>query len=214
MDNKDDSKNFTMLDEKLLNYIKMEIDKGHSLDGIRSALVKSGWHPEKVDHHIKHLSKKTNKIEFIILFFIIFLIIAVFFYTIIKINIKPEVPKSILEADFLCRENEYDRSIEIFKEYLLHNKPSSEIYTYLGLCFARRNQNADAILYLNKAIGLSPNDPHLYYKLAQLQCKIKDFSAAKANFNKAIELDPENLLFSQKRECASKKSLSNGTAIE
>ena len=169
MNNKDNFRNFTILDEKLLSYIKREVDRGHSLEEIRMALVKSGWHPEKVDHHIKHLSKNKNKIVFISSFLIILILIVLFFYITRSISVKSEISKLILEADLLCRENDYDKSIKLFNEYLLHNKPSSEIYTYLGLCFARRNQNTDAVLYLNKAIDLDPNNSHLYYKLAQLQ---------------------------------------------
>ena len=207
MDNKDNFRNFTILDEKLLSYIKREVDRGHSLEEIRMVLDKSGWHPEKVDNHIKHLSKNKNKIVFISSFFAILVLIVLFFYIIRSISVKSEISKLILEADILCRENDYDKSIELFNEYLLNNKPSSEIYTYLGLCFARRNQNTDAILYLNKAIDLDPSNSHLYYKLAQLQCKIKDFNAAKINFNKAMELNPKNLLFSQKKACIMNKTI-------
>src|SRR3989338_10246786 len=91
----------------------------------------------------------------------------------------------------------------MYNKYLLENEPNPDIYFYLGLCFSIRNQDADAILYFNKSLELDPRNAYTYFKLAQLQCKGKDFNSAEANFNKALELDPKNaLFFIVKQKCA------------
>ena len=59
------SHDIAMLDEKLLEYIEKELNNGHTLNEIRAALINSGWHPEKIDNHIKHFSKNKNKFSFL-----------------------------------------------------------------------------------------------------------------------------------------------------
>ena len=194
----------------LEKYILKTLKRGYTHEQIKAALVSKGHDPYHVDKYFTDIVKKLstrNKIIYITAFLAFLFIAILLFYMTQGIRTGSNAPELILEADSLCRAGNYDKSIEMYNKYLLENEPDPDVYFYLGLCFLIRNQDADAILYFNKALELDPQNAYTYFKIAQAQCKGKDFNSAEANFNKALELDPKNALFlTAKQQCAIKKA--------
>ena len=71
------------MDEKLTQYIKRNIEKGHHPDKIRQVLINAGHHPGVVEEHINHVrnihsgNKQNKKTAFIALAVIFILVLGI-----------------------------------------------------------------------------------------------------------------------------------------
>ncbi len=191
-------------------YVLKALKRGFTYDQINQSLLGEGHSQHHINEYFISIIKKLsirNKIVYAASFLAFSIIIASFAYLIQTTGIDSDVPAFPLDADFLCREGNYEESVGRFNGYLLQNEPDPDVYFYLGLCHFKNEETEDAILSFSKALELDPDNPYAYYKLAQAQCKKQDFDLAEKNFDKAMELDPKETLFpATKQRCMGKKA--------
>ena len=103
-------------------------------------------------------------------------------------------------GNFLCARNRIDESI---KEFLAAVKnplyATPEIaYTNAGICALRKQDSANAEVYLQKALQIDPLISVAAYQLAQIQFKRNEPSLAKRTIQNAVisQPTPENLWLS------------------
>ncbi len=69
--------------------------------------------------------------------------------------------------------------------------------TFMSIYWERRQDYAQAQIYILHAITLSPKDPYLYTQLGNILSKAGDLPAARSAFENAIRLAPQDALFSR-----------------
>lgn len=100
-------------------------------------------------------------------------------------------------GNFLCARNRIDESIKEFMEAVknpLYITPEIA-YTNAGICALRKQDNANAEIYLQKALQIDPLISVAAYQLALIQFKRNDFVLAKKTLQNTLisQPTPENL---------------------
>jgi len=99
---------------------------------------------------------------------------------------------------FLCQSGREDLSLKYFLSAIrnpLYGAPQKS-YTVAGVCAARKNNDRDAIEYLERALRLDSNYLSAKINLAQLRYRRGEFDQARtliAEFNRGVEPTSESL---------------------
>lgn len=103
-------------------------------------------------------------------------------------------------ADLYCLMNDFDEAISIYEEIVEDAIPRevedlmlemSDIYFKQGNKFMEEDNPNDAFEKYTKAIEYNPENPELFFALAEMNVKIKNYSEAIKYYKSAIELDPK-----------------------
>lgn len=92
-------------------------------------------------------------------------------YTVQGKKVEKNVYKAALlinESIPLIKASAYDRAVGKLKHAVLIAPEFSQSYIYLGICYARQNRMADAVVQLQKAIKCKDAPAHAYETLATL----------------------------------------------
>ena len=95
-------------------------------------------------------------------------------------------------GNFLCTTKRYDESIVQYLEAVknpLYATPNLA-YANAGICSARKNDLANAEVYLNKALAIEPLTHSAAYYLADIQFKRNDVALAKKTLQNALIASP------------------------
>lgn len=95
-------------------------------------------------------------------------------------------------GSFLCTHKRYDESITQFLEAVknpLYSTPNLA-YANAGICAARKNDNKNAEIYLNKALQIEPLTYSAAYQLAEIQFKRGDAPLAQKTLQNALIASP------------------------
>ena len=99
------------------------------------------------------------------------LIILLFFSS----SILAQDVNSIFEqASLSYEQNEYAQALIFYNEIQDLGLYSSDLYYNIGNCYYKLQQNAEAILYYEKALKLNPNDEDALFNLKLVQLQLVD----------------------------------------
>jgi tetratricopeptide (TPR) repeat protein len=88
----------------------------------------------------------------------------------------------------------------------------AQAFYHLGLCSIALEENEEAIAYLDSAIHYSPNEADFYVEKGKAYFQKGDLDSAQKQYEKALELDPENFLANQRMAFLSENT--NEAALE
>lgn len=112
------------------------------------------------------------------------------------VKLKPEFPQAHYElANTLAMH--LDRSVEAvghFETAIRQRPDYAEAYVNLGNTLAGLNRPQDAVRAFGKAVALGAEDSLVYNNIANAWFAMGDYVAALANYRKAIDLDPGNVV--------------------
>jgi tetratricopeptide (TPR) repeat protein len=77
----------------------------------------------------------------------------------------------------------------------LNNKEDGNTQYSLGLLLAEEKKYEEAVIHLNSATKLLPDNPRVHYNLGLLQDYLGDYAAAEQSLIIANDLEPDNLSF-------------------
>jgi tetratricopeptide (TPR) repeat protein len=90
---------------------------------------------------------------------------------------------------------QYDDAITKFKDALVFDPKSSEVYYFLGLSYHEKEMFKEAINEFNKAITLNPHDPEIHNSLAISYLKDSNDEDSIKELAIVYHLDSRNVLF-------------------
>ena len=88
--------------------------------------------------------------------------------------------------------NQFNEAIELTQNFLEKNKSDIDFLFVQGICCFQINNYIKSIEIFKKVILLNPAIWNAYLGLAKNYRKLNQAKIAYANFNKAIELNPNN----------------------
>lgn len=99
------------------------------------------------------------------------------------------------------REREEHTTIkpEVEEVYLEQREKEKEVYLQKAESYIHEGEYREAVLFLKKAIEVSPTDASLYYKLGKVYSKLQEDELAVKAYVKAIQLDPEKRFLKKER---------------
>jgi len=83
---------------------------------------------------------------------------------------------------------ELDRALQVDPDSILAN-------TFMGIYWERQEDYQRALIYMQRAVNLSTNDAFLFTEFGNLLAKAGDLTAARAAYERAIQLSPGDPLF-------------------
>lgn len=98
-------------------------------------------------------------------------------------------------------EENYEKAVNSYKEYMIHNPISYEGNGNLGLLYYKRDKYREAAVHFRSAAENSSGNRKstALYRLALCQVKLKERGKAMANLNESIRLNPSNAKARRKR---------------
>lgn len=113
--------------------------------------------------------------------------------------IKPNASDSAKLISLLHQANElrsrgkYEAALQLYFEILHNFGESADLLAVIASCYYHLSKYYEAVFFIEKAIGLAPDDAHLYTALGEYHAlgTLEVEQAAKA-FRKAIELNPND----------------------
>ncbi|MBI3035526.1 tetratricopeptide repeat protein [Candidatus Woesearchaeota archaeon] len=200
------------VDNPLLEYIKKELKSGSSKELIRYDLLKRGYNPNHLEFHFQlvHRRDKQKKIFAMMLIAMVLAFSLILFFK--KFLADRDYHAIIEEGIALCREGEYEKSIEKFDEAIKLNISASRGYGRKGLCLLKQGNYSDAITWLKKSEYAGTGypqgniNPNYFNNLGKAYCGAGNYGMAVAQFEKAIGLNSSNLNYHKSvGECYLKK---------
>ena len=189
------------LNDELKTYIEVQLQKGQSLNEIKSNLINLGWKPAIVENHINYYLKKPRAkpvmkpIFIFLLLFLLAILVFYFFYPKQSISLNKEINDYIDIGDRLCLEGGYQKAQQQFDKAIKLNESKARGYFYKGKCYVIMKNYSEAILQLNKALSLYRRNPAYYYYLGVGYCKSDLYDQGISNLNKAVQMNRTNINF-------------------
>ncbi len=97
-------------------------------------------------------------------------------------------------ADLLLREGKIDEALKLYLEVLNENQTSPDLMSDIGVAYLHKEDEKLCLSYLNTAIELQPDYSYRYACRAFALSHFKQIDLAIADYQKAIELDPEDAI--------------------
>lgn len=88
----------------------------------------------------------------------------------------------------------FEKAVEAYKKRTDANKEDHVAFFNLGRSYAKLDQDVSAANALRQAVRLYPEDTDYQTELGSILIKLARYQEAVAALNKALELDPENLM--------------------
>lgn len=100
---------------------------------------------------------------------------------------------SISEARKAYQEKDFKRSAEVFAS-VLEVQQSAQVYYEYAICLLQIQQKKKALLQLDKALELDPQNPFRYSSRAYVRDANGDLKGAIDDYKACIKLDPEDAI--------------------
>jgi len=81
----------------------------------------------------------------------------------------------------------------VYRQALSQNPDHPAALHYLGLIAQQTGRSDEAATLIARSIAINPADPRAHIHLGQIQIALKDTAAATRSFERALELDPDNV---------------------
>lgn len=98
------------------------------------------------------------------------------------------------KGNLAIKESDFDQSIKIYDEALLvdpnNKKLNSVILSNRALAWVKKSEFKKALEDVNLSIELNESYFRAYLRRADIRCKMGEYDAAIADYNKVGELDP------------------------
>lgn len=78
----------------------------------------------------------------------------------------------------LINQNKYQNAINELNKIEINHKNIAKLYTYLGICYEKQNNNQLAFNYYKKALNMKEPDTYSYYCRGNLYLKLKKYKEA------------------------------------
>jgi O-antigen ligase/Tfp pilus assembly protein PilF len=96
------------------------------------------------------------------------------------------------QVDAGVRQNFYTLTRSGFDAEIRETPQDARVYYFAAVFLNGAHQSNDALLYIKKAVELSPNKQTMYYELGNTYVRLEDLPHAEEAFKKAFELASEN----------------------
>lgn len=96
------------------------------------------------------------------------------------------------KADGLLKKGQIEEALKIYLDLLKTHQSSPDLVSDIGVAYLHKNNRELCMQYMNLAIELQPDYGFRYACRAFAHNHFKDLDAAIADYNKAIELDPDD----------------------
>lgn len=96
------------------------------------------------------------------------------------------------KADELVKAGKFDESLEIYNNLIILHPNNADMLGEMGVIFIHLNNRERCFYYLNAALELEPERSYRYSCRAYAFGHFKDYDAAIRDYQRAIELDPED----------------------
>jgi len=83
-------------------------------------------------------------------------------------------------------------ALDVYRAAIAADSASGDAYRGAGLALLLMDNCSEATIYFEQAANLEPQHVQGHIWLAQAHSKCRDQTRAKMEFNKALEIDPEN----------------------
>ena len=96
------------------------------------------------------------------------------------------------KACILAESGDFISAVRLIKQGLYYDSTDHIIYELLAQLYLQLDKWMDAVLAAEKSIEISPNWSESYLTLARAQRELGELNLAYHNYNKCIELEPNN----------------------
>lgn len=96
------------------------------------------------------------------------------------------------KADELVKAGKFDESLEIYNNLIILHPDNADMLGEMGVIFIHLNDREKCFYYLNAALDLEPSRSYRYSCRAYAHGHFKDYDASIMDYQRAIELDPED----------------------
>ena len=93
-----------------------------------------------------------------------------------------------LARSYAMLKHNADKGIEVLNTALIYGQNNASTLEYLGICYAMKGDNTNALMYYNKSLAVNPNNAGIYNNIGQMYMYAKDSLKAQEYFNKAKAL--------------------------
>ena len=131
-------------------------------------------------------------------------------------SFKPSLSCTTYSPKVVYGSKQYDCALSEFKNILEVNPDSVQAHMLLALALDGLNKTPDAIMKLQSAERMAPNEPNLHFKLGYLYYRVRDYDQAVKEFQVEIDHDPSDSQAYRTpwtHSCSSQERLLRGGAI-
>ncbi len=177
-----------MQPDKLVEYIKKELEKSHSKEKVRAALIKSGWDPELVDDSFKKMNGSQKKWLFLALAVIV-IASTIYAYKFSPKIVRYRMESSIQKGNELCVSGDYEGAQRAFEKAMkVNNIGSSRPNYFRGMCYKMMGDHGFAIANFEQAIEIQNNLPDFYYRLGDAYCSMGAYDEGIKSIDHGLEI--------------------------
>lgn len=90
-----------------------------------------------------------------------------------------------LARSWVMLKNAPDKGIEVLNTALQYGQNNASTLEYLGICYAMKGDNTNALKYYNQSLAVNPNNAQIYTNIGMMYQYAKDSVKAQEYFNKA-----------------------------
>lgn len=100
----------------------------------------------------------------------------------------------LLKANELRRQQNYQAALKLYLRALEQSEESIELLTIIAFCYLALAEPQKAVVWMEKAVALAPNNARLHADLAEYHSLgTLDYEQAAREYRKAIELNPNDI---------------------
>jgi tetratricopeptide (TPR) repeat protein len=96
------------------------------------------------------------------------------------------------QADDLVKSGNYADAMLLFEKAKLLHPDHPDLLHDMAVCFFHMKKRKEALRCLDRAMELQPENPYRYASRGFIRAAFKDVRGAMADYQKALELDPED----------------------
>jgi len=85
-------------------------------------------------------------------------------------------------------------SVKDFDKGIVADKNNADLHSEKGVTLFHQSLTFEALAEMNRAVEIEPNNPYRYSSRAYIKNALKDVAGAITDYEKAIELDPEDAI--------------------
>ena len=105
-----------------------------------------------------------------------------------------EPSQHYLNGMLKVKENDFAAAIELFTAAINENPEDVESYSERAVCYIHLEKLDLSLFDMNKSVELDPNYSYRYSCRAYLKGKMKDMQGAVDDYQRAVELDPQDIV--------------------